>query len=71
MSERPKITESWTERIRCPRCGLVQDATVVVYDEHPFAAYVHACTCCCYLIVESEWDIVEETTTATTAKEHA
>ena len=67
MSERPRITEAWTERIRCPKCGHVQDATVNVVYDHPFAAHVYECTSCCYLIVESEWDIVEETTTATTA----
>lgn len=67
MSGRPRITKTWTERIRCPRCGVVQDATVVVYDEHPFAAYVHECTWCRYLIGESEWYIVEVDTTATTA----
>ena len=67
MSEMPRITKTWTERIRCPMCGVVQDATVVVYDEHPFAAYVHECTWCCYLIGESEWYIVEVDTAATAA----
>ena len=38
------------------------DAAIVVYDEHPFAAHVHECTCCCYLIGESEWDVVGEAT---------
>ena len=65
MSERPRITETWTERIRCPKCGHIQDATVVFRDYDPFPAYVHECTQCCYLIVESEWDIVEETRAVT------
>lgn len=67
MSEMPRITEAWTARIRCPKCGHVQDATVNVVYDHPFAALVHECTWCCHLIVESEWYIVEETTTATAA----
>ena len=41
-----------TERIRCPGCGCVQDATV----DHtlPYWSYMHVCECG-YTIIESEW----------------
>lgn len=44
------------EEIICPECGLQQWATV----EHtiPFASYVHHCTGCKYIIMESEWQTV-------------
>ena len=44
--------QSHIERIVCPSCGKVQDATV----EHtwPWWSYVHECDCG-YIIGESEW----------------
>ena len=42
-----------TEQIECPECGLHQIAKV----EHtePWWTYIHECTNCGYLIMESEW----------------
>jgi uncharacterized protein (DUF2225 family) len=47
-----------TETIRCPDCGLIQDAIV----EHtiPFYSYVHTCTFCGYTVMESDWEKVQE-----------
>ena len=46
------------ERIWCPNCGKEQDAKV----EHtaPFYTYIHNCIECDYLIMESEWNKVED-----------
>ena len=41
------------ERIKCPNCGRVQYATV--HESIPFNIYVHECTGCGYIIMESEW----------------
>jgi hypothetical protein len=51
--EHPDIHE---EEIICPECGLQQWATV----EHtiPFGTFVHACSKCKYIIMESEWNTV-------------
>ena len=53
----PKPTaESHTEEIECPECGTRQIATV----QHvlPWWAYVHECTKCGYVIMESEWKTI-------------
>lgn len=49
---------SHNETIRCPNCESVQVATV----EHtvPWYTYVHTCTNCEYIILESEWGVVDE-----------
>lgn len=49
--------KSHTEKIRCPECGTVQEATV----EHtvPFYSYVHHCEKCGFIIMESEWEVVK------------
>jgi hypothetical protein len=46
--------EFHTEEIRCPDCGYLQNAKV----EHtvPWYSYVHQCTSCGYIIMESEWN---------------
>jgi hypothetical protein len=43
------------ERIKCPKCGTIQDASV----QHtvPFWSYAHECPCG-YWITESEWENV-------------
>ena len=43
--------------IKCPSCDTVQAA----YVEHtePFDTYIHDCVKCEYIIMESEWDVVE------------
>lgn len=47
-----------TVRIICPECGQIQYAKV----EHtiPFSTYIHKCEKCEYIIMESEWQRVEE-----------
>ena len=45
--------ETHIERIICPNCGSVQEATVEHYV--PFWSYVHECENCDYVILESEW----------------
>lgn len=50
--------KKWTERIRCPYCGRVQDAEVVFEDGAPFADYTHQCEHCGEWITESEWNVV-------------
>jgi hypothetical protein len=48
------------ETIKCPKCGVVQQAQVVFEKWMPFPAYVHECAVCGYTITESEWERVEE-----------
>ncbi|QHV99252.1 hypothetical protein [Spirosoma endbachense] len=51
--------ESHNETIVCPKCELIQIATV----EHtvPWHSYVHTCSACQYIITESEWQRVQDT----------
>jgi C4-type Zn-finger protein len=60
MSSQGKQPEIWhhQESIVCPKCQSVETATV----EHtaPFWTYTHSCSKCGYLIMESEWDQLEE-----------
>ena len=51
------MTESHIEKIICPECKSIQTATV----EHTplWNSYVHECTECGYIIMESEWDRVD------------
>ena len=59
MSDNPLDEAGWhREKIICPACGEVQDA--VVYDTKPWACYVHECTDCKYLIMESEWELSKD-----------
>ena len=51
------MSESHIERIRCPECRFLQDATVK--HSEPFNVYVHCCTLCGHLITESEWEEVK------------
>ncbi len=43
-----------TEKIKCPECGAMQSANVVLLE--PFCVYVHKCISCHYTIMESEWN---------------
>jgi uncharacterized Zn finger protein len=45
-----------TERIKCPACGLEQDAEVRLL--WPWPDRTHFCERCGYAIMESEWDKV-------------
>jgi len=46
------------EIIECPNCNSVQAATV----EHtvPWWSYVHECSECGFIIMESEWNKIQE-----------
>ncbi len=46
-----------TVQIRCPECQSIQAATIK--QTAPFLTYLHDCTNCGYVIMESEWDEVK------------
>jgi len=58
-------TQTHTEKIKCPDCGTIQDATV----EHtiPFHTYLHNCEKCNFTIMESDWEVVPNTEKQMTA----
>jgi len=60
--------EKHTEKIKCPDCGTIQDATV----EHtvPFYTYLHICTKCDFTIMESDWEVVPTEKQLTAMQEH-
>lgn len=43
------------DRIVCPQCKLLQTALVTHTKGHPWPTYIHVCTGCGYVIMESEW----------------
>lgn len=53
-----KILGSHTETIECPECGEVQ--TAIVEQTVIWNSYVHECQKCKYIILESEWNKVEQ-----------
>lgn len=58
LAEKQKIedyfrNELHSEKIICPECGTIQDATV--QHTTPWWTYFHFCTNCEYAIMESEW----------------
>lgn len=58
MGEVIMEVKTTTEKIICPECGKVQKAKI----KHtvPFDTYIHECEKCKYIIMESEWQRVEE-----------
>jgi len=60
-------TQTHTEKIKCPDCGTIQDATV----EHtiPFHTYLHNCEKCNFTIMESDWEVVPNTKQLTAMQE--
>ena len=44
-------------KIRCPRCGNVQNARVK--KTIPFYTYIYTCRKCGYVITESDWEEVK------------
>lgn len=50
--------EQHTERIKCPECGTIQLANVM--DTTLWLVYLHDCEKCKYIIMESEWEVVEK-----------
>ena len=49
-----------TDRIECPRCRILNEAVVTQDDGDPWPSFVHTCERCGYIIMESEWQEVEE-----------
>jgi len=46
----------WQEcKITCPACSQAQPAVIEQYDGEPWARYIHRCSHCGYLIMESEF----------------
>ena len=53
----PKPTaESHIEEIECPECGTRQMAKVI--HTFPWWSFVHHCVACKYIIMESEWILI-------------
>jgi uncharacterized Zn finger protein len=48
--------ENHTEEIECPECGHRQAAEVL--HTWPWWSYVHTCVSCKYVIMESEWILI-------------
>ncbi len=47
------------ETIQCPECNTIQAAKVE--EAWPWSIYIHECANCNYIIMESEWNQVNET----------
>jgi len=45
-------------KIICPNCESIQDA--IEEEAYPFWIYVHECTKCGYVCMESEWEKLSE-----------
>lgn len=61
----PTFTTLRTDTIQCPGCDTIQAAQVVQVEGAPFASFVHECAACGYIILESEWDVVDALALAT------
>lgn len=48
--------DTHTETIRCTECDSIEQAEVLHIQ--PFWGYVHTCVNCGYVIMESEWEVV-------------
>lgn len=55
------MLNSHQEAIICPNCQSIEQATVE--HTHPWDTYIHHCSHCQYIIMESEWEPVQEQTT--------
>lgn len=49
--------------IQCPECQEIQPAKVEFVSDLPWEVYYHECTKCKHIILESEWDEVENVVT--------
>ncbi len=47
-------------KIICPGCEAIQEAEVWYVDELSPPVYVHKCVICEYMIMESEWEEVDD-----------
>ena len=45
-------------KIECPECGSIEIA-VEDYTTAPFPTYLHSCNKCGYVIMESEWNVID------------
>ena len=57
MSNYPKTK---AEQIVCPECEAEQTGTIDL-TTWPWNTYIHTCTNCGYLIMESEWNFLSLT----------
>lgn len=48
-----------TDIIECPCCLTVQQAEVIWDERDPWPIFVHTCVKCGYIVMESEWTVVE------------
>lgn len=46
-------------KIKCPECESIEDA-IEDYTTIPFATYIHECKNCGYIIIESEWETIND-----------
>lgn len=53
-----KSTETVVVVIRCPNCGAIEKA--IPKPGVPWWTYIHECTQCEYIIMESEWCELEK-----------
>ena len=52
----PKVKHH-NETIVCPECNAIEHATVM--HTVPWYSYVHECTKCGYIVMESDWTLAE------------
>ncbi len=45
-------------KIECPECGRIEIA-VEDHTTEPFSIYLHSCNNCGYVIMESEWNVID------------
>ena len=50
----------FTDLIQCPQCGQTVEADVTWEEGDLFESYVTTCPTCKYIILESEWDSLNE-----------
>jgi len=60
MNTEQQDPENWTKPVKivCPECDSVQDA--IVEGAWPWPIYVHHCTNCKHIIMESEWNELKD-----------
>lgn len=46
-------------KIECPECGSIEIA-IEDYTTAPFPTFLHSCNKCGYVIMESEWNVIEK-----------
>jgi hypothetical protein len=46
-------------KIECPECGSIEIA-IEDYTTAPFPTFLHSCNKCRYVIMESEWNVIEK-----------